>query len=311
LAAASLASFALVATAACGKVNELKAMKSFKAANVAYVRQDYQNAADLYERTLRAYPDLVQAYFFLGNSDDNLWRPSRKGEPANDVLLERAAENYRKAAERLTGNKPEDVKLRKLALQYLAAAYGPNKLNDPAKAAPVVESMIELDPSDTADYFVLAKIHEDAQRYDDAEKLLLRAKDVQRKDAAVYLQLAAYYNRRGRFDRTIDALEQRAGQEPDNPEAHYTIATFYWDKAYRDARLREIERRDYVRKGIEAIDRALRVKPDYVEALVYKNLLLRLEASQEKDRGKQELLMKEADQVRSRAEQLRKEKTIS
>jgi hypothetical protein len=72
-----------------------------------------------------------------------------------------------------------------------------------------------------------------------------------------------------------------------------------------------MERRDYVRKGIEAIDRALRVKPDYVEALVYKNLLLRLEASQEKDRGKQELLMKEADQVRSRAEQLRKEKTIS
>jgi tetratricopeptide (TPR) repeat protein len=305
-----IAAAAVVATTGCGKVSRFKALKSFKAANAAYLRQDYRSAADLYERTLRAYPDLVQAYFYLGNSNDNLWKPTRKGDPANDALIERAAENYRKAAEKITGGRPEDVKLRKLALQYLAAAYGPNKLNDSSKAVPVVEWMIRLDPSDTADYFALAKLHEGAQRYDDAEKLLLRAKDAQSKDSGVYLQLAAYYNRRGRFDRTIEALEQRAAREPDNPEAYYTIATFYWDKAYRDPRLRDVQKRDYVRKGIEAVDRALRVKPDYVEALVYKNLLLRLAANQEKDRGRQETLLQEADRLRDSAEQLRKKKTI-
>jgi tetratricopeptide (TPR) repeat protein len=305
-----LAVTALVATVGCGKVGQLKAMKSFKAANAAYMKQDYKEAADLYEQTLRSNPDLAQAYFFLGNSDDNLWKPSRKGEPANDVLLQRAAESYQKAAEQIRGEKPEDVKLRKLSLQYLAAAYGPSKLNDPVKATTVVESMIKLDPTDTAEYFTLAKLHEDAQRYEDAERMLLRAKEAQRREPAVYLQLAAYYNRRGQFERTIDALEQRVVQEPDNPEAYYTIATFYWDKAYRDSRLQEVKKRDYVHKGMEAVDQALHVKPDYVEALVYKDLLLLLEASQEKDRSRQETLIREANQFRDRAEQLRKQRTI-
>ena len=47
-------------------------------------------------------------------------------------------------------------------------------------------------------------------------------------------ELAGYYNRQGQFDKTIEALEERAANEPNNPEAFYTIATYYWDEAYRD-----------------------------------------------------------------------------
>ena len=36
------------------------------------------------------------------------------------------------------------------------------------------------------------------------------------------------------FARMGEALNARAQQEPTNPEAHYTIATYYWEKAYRD-----------------------------------------------------------------------------
>ena len=38
------------------------------------------------------------------------------------------------------------------------------------------------------------------------------------------MTLAGYYNRQGQFDKTIEALEQRAAKEPNNPEAFYTIA---------------------------------------------------------------------------------------
>src|SRR5579862_896908 len=82
-------------TAGCAKVAQLKAMKSFKNANQAYQRQDYKNAASLYEDALRENPDLAQAYFFLGNSYDNLWKPTKKGDTANDALIEKAADNYR------------------------------------------------------------------------------------------------------------------------------------------------------------------------------------------------------------------------
>ena len=122
------------------------------------------------------------------------------------------------------------------------------------------------------------------------------------------MQLAGYYNRQGQFDKTIDALEERASKEPTNPEAFYTISTYYWDKAYRDFKLKENEKREFVQKGVEAVDHALQIKPDYMEALVYKNLLLRLEANLEKDPSKQQALIKQADQLRDKAQELRKQK---
>ena len=102
------------------------------------------------------------------------------------------------------------------------------------------------------------------------------------------MTLAGYYNRQGHFDKTIEALEERASKEPNNPEAFYTIATYYWDEAYRDFKLKEAEKKDFVGKGVEAVDHALQIKPDYMEALVYKNLLLRLQANMEKDPAKQQ-----------------------
>ena len=48
--------------------------------------------------------------------------------------------------------------------------------------------------------------------------------------------------------------------------------------------------------------------PDYFEALTYKNLLLRSQALVEKDPGKQQALLKQADQLRDKAQELQKQK---
>ena len=315
LSGASLAVIAMLtmgsfASVGCGKVGEIKAKKAFKSANQAYQAQDYKKAASFYEETVAADPNLAAAYFFLGNSYDNLYKPSKKGEPENDALLQKAVENYQKAAEKLSASPdPNDKKLGTLSLQYLVASYGPDKLNDPAKAEPVVQKMIQLEPGEPANYFALAKIYEDAGAYDEAEKILQAAKQAKPSDPAVYMTLAGYYNRQGQFDKTIQALEERAAKEPNNPEAFYTIATYYWDEAYRDFKLKESEKKEYVGKGVEAVDHALQIKPDYMEALVYKNLLLRLQANMEKDSAKQQALLKEADRLRDKAQELRKQKT--
>jgi tetratricopeptide (TPR) repeat protein len=92
--------------AGCGQVQNLKAKKLFKDANLAYQQQDYRKAAQLYEETLQNDPNFTTAYFYLGNSYDNLWKPGRVGEQENDEYLQKAVENYRLAAERETG--PED-----------------------------------------------------------------------------------------------------------------------------------------------------------------------------------------------------------
>ena len=56
-------------------------------------------------------------------------------------------------------------------------------------------------------------------------------------------------------------------------------------------------------------NRALELKPDYMEALVYKGLLLRIEANLEKDPKKQQDLIKEAVALHDKAEELRKKKS--
>ena len=295
----------LSSTVACSKAAGVKAMMSFKQANQAYQHQDWRKAASLYEDTVQADPNLATVYFFLGNSYDNLHKPGLKSA-ANDAFLNKAVVNYQLAAEKLSADKPDDAKLKGLALQYLVAAYGPDKLDDPVKAEPVVQRLIQLDPSEPANYFALAKIYEDAGAYTEAEDVLVRAKQAKPNEPTVYMQLAGYYNRQGRFEKTIESLEQRAEKEPRNPEAFYTIATYYWDAAYRDTRVKENDKRAYVQKGIEAVDHSIQIKPDYLEALVYKNLLLRLQANLEKDSAKQQALIKQADVLRDKANELRK-----
>jgi tetratricopeptide (TPR) repeat protein len=206
-----------VSLTACSQFQGLKAKKLFRDANTAYSRQDYRQAAATYEEVLASDPTLTTAYFYLGNSYDNLYKPSRIGEADNDALLDKAIENYKQAADKET-----DPQLRQLALEYLVAAYGPDKKNDPGQAEPIVQQMIEIDPNEPANYFVLAKIYEDSGLYDDAASTLLRAKEVRPNDAAVYLQLAGYYNRQGEFEQTIEALQQRANIEPDNPSTGHS-----------------------------------------------------------------------------------------
>ena len=130
----------------------------------------------------------------------------------------------------------------------------------------------------------LAKLYEDAGRYDDAEAQLQKAKEVEaERPGGLHARWPAYYNRQGDFPKTIDALEKAAELEPNNPEGYHRIATYYWDKARKDFRLSAAEKKDYILKGLAMEDKALGLNPDYMEAMTYKNILLRLQANTEKD----------------------------
>lgn len=291
-----------VIVSGCAQLAALQARRAFKDAHALYSSQDYKAAAAKYEETIAADPSLGAAYFFLGNSLHNLHQPSRRGEPENDALLSKAVDNYEKAL----AMAQDDPKVHQLTLEYLVAAYGPDKLNDPAQQEPLLQEMIRREPNEPTAYFTLAKIYEDSGHYEAAEQMLLEAKKVRPTEAAVYTQLAGFYNRQGDFERTISALRERAQREPDNPEAHHLIATYYWDKVARDFRLTDTEKRQYLVAGIQSADRALELRSDYFEAISYKNLLLRLQANVETNRARQHALLREADRLRDQAQELRK-----
>ena len=292
-----------VAITGCGQLNVLQARKSIKEAHILYAQQDWKRAAEKYEETINYDPDQNQAYFYLANSYDNLFKPSRKGDAVNDGYLTKAVEFYHKASQ-----VSPDPKTRTLALQYLVAAYGADKLNDPGQAEPLVQEMIRLEPTEPSNYYVLAKMYEDAGMYDRTEETLLSAKEARPNDPGVYAQLARFYNDMGDFDKTMAAHYDRVKVEPNNPEGYYTISVFFWDKVNKDFRLKEPEKREYLGQGLEAANKALELNPNYIDALVYKGLILRSQALIEKEPSKQNALIAEATQLRDKAEALRKKK---
>ena len=295
------------ATAGCGRysISALKAQKAYKDANALYKGSNWKDAAAKYEYVLQQNPERTEVYFFLANSYDNAYKPSRAGEPDNDALIQKAVENYRKAAEQ---DASPDMK--KLAMQYLVAAYGPDKLNDPTQAEPIVQEMIAISPNEPGNYFALARIYEDAGRYVEAEQALLKARETSPDDVTVYVQMAAFYNRQGdEFEKTMEALHKAADIKPDDPQGHQLVSVYYQEKASKDPTLSNAKKMEYIDKGLAAGEKALQLNPDYIDAMVFRNIMLRMKGNLESDLEKRKQLYAEADRLRNRAMDLTAKKT--
>jgi TonB family protein len=110
-----------------------------------------------------------------------------------------------------------------------------------------------------------------------------------------------------RFDDGIAVFESCLPLEPDGTEAdrYQSVAQVYWNKAYKDETLTDRQKERYADRGIVFTDRALSVKPNLVDATVYKGLFLRMKASVTKYTAKQAALVEEAGRLQSRAKELR------
>lgn len=294
-----LVALVALSTTSCYVFDQLRALRVIKDAHTQYQRSDYVLAAELYEEVLENDPDLVEAYFYLANSYDQQFRPALRGEPENDEMLDKAIENYITSAERQTY-----LELQTLSLQWLVEAYGPEKANDPASSEVVLQTMIDTDPENPDNYYRLARLYEDSGLYTEAEQVLLDIMGSRTEDPAAYLQLAGFYRRNDQFEPMMNAVQRRAELEPDNPEAYYTIATYYWEEAFRNFSLSDDQEMEYVLLGIAETDKALELNADYVEALTYKNILLRMQANLTDNVREREDLIAQADELRDRAQEL-------
>jgi tetratricopeptide (TPR) repeat protein len=305
--------------AACGKysISNLRALKAFGEANKLYQKADYKAAAARYEDVIQYNPNFGYAYFFLGNSYDNQFKPARKGEAENDAYLQKAVTNYRLATEKLTpsvdpqGDPAKLAEYRKLSYEYLMASYGSEKLNDLTQAEPVAKQLIEMEPNEPASYQAMGKLYEDSGRYDEAEAMFKKAIAVKPNDPYGYQVMAGFYNRQGDFEKTMDAFQARANLEPNNPEAWHTMSTYYQEKAVKDATLSTPKKQEYIKKAIEDDDKALALNAEYADALIYKNILLRMQANYEKDPAVQKKLLNEADVLRQKGLELQKKQNAA
>jgi len=297
-----------VAASACGKysISNIRSAKAFQDANTMYNKQDYNGAIPRYMDAISFNPDLGFAYFFLGHSHEQLYKPARKDDPANQEHLRNAEKYYRTAVDKLkntTDDKEKEV--RRYAYEYLIAVYGADRLNAFPKAEQAARDLIAIDPTDSATYRILAKLYEDQGNFEAAEKELLNSINAKPSDTVGYQMLAGFYNRRGEFDKTMDAWNKRAAMEPKNPEAWHIIGSYYQQKVYQDKRLARNVALDMVLKGLENEDKALALNPDYYEAVLFKNILMKQQALYEKDPAKIKQLLADSDVLYKRAVDLK------
>jgi tetratricopeptide (TPR) repeat protein len=129
----------------------------------------------------------------------------------------------------------------------------------------------------------MANLFEKFGKIQEAEETYKKIADMNPNDAKACGALAAFYNKplwegRSKFDQAIATLERCANLDPNDPGGYQKIATFYWDKAYRDPLLSDAQANQYADKGLEAVDKALKIKPDYFDAIIFKGLLYRVKA---------------------------------
>ena len=300
-------------------VDMLQAMRAFGKANEAYGRREYEEAIRYYAEATANAPDgnaLIQTTlrFFSASSNHLLYSPTTFDDPQNEEYLDNALDGYEDTISVVEGAladpsldqaSKDSIRLyERYASEQLAGIHR-DHLDDLEGAEYYFNRLIEMNPESPELYYGLADVYE---RFHDPDINPLLEKaiaayevpvEMNPDDPIAYRQVANLYNKYGRFDDTMAWLERARDVNPDNPEGYYLIATYYWDKVYRDPDLSQGDRRDFIDLGLAQLDEALLRNDEYVDALVYKNLLLRELAKV--DPRNQAALVAEADEYRNRA----------
>ena len=119
----------------------------------------------------------------------------------------------------------------------------------------------------------------------------MKAREAKPNDPVVYTTMAGFYNRQGDFTKTMEALHKAAELDPKNPQGYQMRRDLLLGEGLQGPPPHHrAEEGIHADKGIEAVDKALSLNPDYSEALAYKNLLLRMQGNEETDLAKRAAL---------------------
>ena len=264
----------------CAKV---QAKAAFKDGNKDYKEENFKKAIVDYEKATKLDPSMAEAWFYLGSSHQALYRPGKEGDE-NKAHLDKALECYKKSLE---VNKADNDRLKKVRTNTLAALtsiYSDDPYRNYEEATKYAEQLVQDNPNDPKNLYAKANLYEKFNKVDEAEKTYRQVAEMNPNDPKACGALAAFYNKplwegRSKFDLAIEVLERCAALTPNDAGGYQKLATFFWDKAYRDPLLTDEQKEQYADKGLEVVDKALSLKPDYFEAVIFKGLLYRVKAN--------------------------------
>jgi tetratricopeptide (TPR) repeat protein len=306
---------ALVPVIAAG-CTQVQAKQAFKDGNKAYKEEDFKKAIPEYEEAIKHNPSFPEAYFYLGSSYNALYRPG-KADEANKANLDKAIESYKKSLEVNPADTDVRKKVKLNALAALTSIYSDEPYRDFNTAYQYAEQLIATNPNDPKNLYAMANLYEKFEKVDEAEKMYRQIADQNPTDPKACGALAGFYNKplwkdeagaaRSKFEQAVETLERCTALAPNDPSGYQKVATFYWDKAYRDPLITDQQKLELAEKGLVAVNRALELKPDYFEAVIFKGLLMREKAKATPDPKLRQQYLDEAVVLAKQGQELRKQ----
>jgi tetratricopeptide (TPR) repeat protein len=301
--------FALLAPIALAGCSRVAARSSFQDGNKAYKEENFKKAILAYEKALKYDPNMAEARFYLGSSHQALYRPGKE-TPENKANLDDAIAAYKASLEANKADTPNLKGVKSNSLAALTGIYSEDPYKSYDEALKYAEQLVAENPNDPKNLFAMANLFEKFEKVDRAEETYKKVVEVNPNDAKACGALAGFYNKplwdgRSKFDQAIETLQRCATIDPNDPQGFYKVAVFFWDKAYRDPLINDQQKDEYADKGLESVDKALAIKPDYVDGLVYKGLLLRVKAQVAKNERLRQQYLDQAQTLAKQAKELR------
>jgi tetratricopeptide (TPR) repeat protein len=169
-----------------------------------------------------------------------------------------------------------------------------------------LQTYLQAYPNDLKVREYLVSMYLAQDRYDDAIVFYQDLLKTDPKDSKAMSSLAAMYFKKGDFQNGLEWEKKRAALDPQNPEPFVMIGVQAWDRSYHYPDVPAEIRGKIVADGMEALQTALKLKPDNFDALTYMNLLYREKAKIETDEAKKAEDVAQADKYREQALELRK-----
>lgn len=310
--------FLALSTVDCGR---LQAQAALREGHRLYKEESFSKAIEEYDIVLANDPSNLEALFYLGSSYHQLYRPGKDDTQSN---LDEAVKRYKEVlAAPPRANDPKYPVLKRNALTALTSIYADDPYRDFDVAMKYATELTSTDPNNLQYLFSMANLYEKFGKVPEAEEAYKKAFAVAPKDPKACGALAGFYNKplwddkgvpvedgmsgQSRFVNAVDQLKVCAELDPSDPKGFYTVATYYWDQVYRAPNLDPKDKKTLTDEGMEFVNKALAIKSDFVEALVYKGLLLREEAKLTTNPATRNSLLEEAQLLQKRATDLKKE----
>jgi len=172
------------------------------------LKGDFEQAVILVEKIIQDDPDVIDAYFTLGN----LYFKEGK--------FEEALESFFKALER----KPDD------AFTAINIANSYISMGDFDEAEKFLLDIIDALPPDSQIHFILGNINYFQKEYEEALKNYKKCQELNPSSASAYNAIGGIYVIQGNLDEAENYLQKAVDLNPQLRNLHYNLAQLYEEK---------------------------------------------------------------------------------